>query len=576
MERWTLQRHGYVQEELTSVPDKAKRACTERSVAEQTVPDLVRPYEMRSGQTDWRGHWTTDDIWDILIASRSGNVQRVRELLAKDPTLVDADYWYTPPIQFAVREGHIDVVKALVEAGADTSHRSLDGRETLMDFATDRGHSRVVEYLNNVNPRMFSQDQTIHQAVKLKDLGWTQELLQSDRSAANAPGALGRTPLHYAVETEELELVRLLVEHGAEIDAHGFSSDDRLGGHGFRPITLALWYHPYWRQRDNYEIAKFLIDSGASYSLTIAAALGDMDRVKQLLSAKDADPNEEESGGKRAISAAAERNRYDIVKLLLARGADPNLPEGPNCPRGYALWSAARFGYREVAEMLLENGADPNAPVESSGSPTESAKDASMRILLYRYGGTVGMAAHFHQKNIDVVAALLDRCSEKISEPETVEGFTMGVNNDDEDLVRLLLSRGKRVPSHVTGCQTYLWQSLRLSELLLQHDMDPNLPNWQLMTPLHHMAAKGNVEAAELFLKYGADPTLIDEEYRSTPLGWAARTGQQRFVEFLLNHNPDLASMTPTHQPDWAAPQAWAERRGNTAILKLIATGTGN
>ena len=539
-------------------------------MAEQTVPNLVRPYEMRSGQTDWRGHWTTDDIWDILIASRSGDVQRVRELLAKDPTLVDADYWYTPPIQFAVREGRMDVVKVLVEAGADTSHRSLDGRETLMDFATDRGHSDVVEYLKNVNPRMFSNDQPIHKAIKLKDLAKTREILQADNNSANAPGALGRTPLHYAVETEELDMVRLLTEHGAEIDAHGFSSDDRLGGHGFRPIALALWYHPYWRQRDNYEIARFLIDKGASYSLTIAAALGDMGRVKQLLSVEDTDPNDEESGGKRAISAAAERNRYDIVKLLLERGADPNLPEGPNCPRGYALWSAARFGYREVAEVLLENGADPNAPVESSGSPTESAKDASMRNLLYRYGGTVGMAAHFHQKNIDVVAALLDRCPERISEPEIVEGFTMGVSNDDEDLVRLLLARGKRVPSHVTGCQTYLWQSLRLSELLLQHDMDPNLPNWQLMTPLHHMAARGNVEGAELFLKYGADPTLVDEEYRSTPLGWAARTGQQKFVEFLLDHDSSLASIAPTHQPDWAAPQAWAERRGNTAIWNLL------
>lgn len=539
-------------------------------MAEQTAPDLVRPYEMRSGQTDWRGHWTTDDIWDILVASRSGNVLKVRELLSKDPTLVDADYWYTPPIQFAVREGHIEVVKVLVEAGADTSHRSLDGRETLMDFATDRGHAHVVEYLNSVNPRMFSKDQPIHQAVKLKDIGRTQELLESDSSAVNVPGALGRTPLHYAVESEELDMVRLLAEHGADIDAHGFSSDDRLGGHGFRPIALALWYHPYWRQRDNYEIARFLIDRGGRYSLTIAAALGDMDRVQQILSEHGADPNEEESGGKRAISAAAERNRYDIVKALLNRGADPNLPEGPNCPRGYALWSAARFGYREVAELLLENGADPNAPVESSGSPTESAKDASMRNLLYRYGGTVGMAAHFHQKNIDVVAALLNRCPERISEPEIVEGFTMGVSNDDEDLVRLLLSRGKRVPSHVTGCQTYLWQSLRLSEMLLQHDMDPNLPNWQLMTPLHHMAAKGNVEGAELFLKYGADPTLIDEEYRSTPLGWAARAGQQKFVEFLLNRDRGLATDTPTHQPDWAAPQEWAKRRGNTAILKLL------
>lgn len=539
-------------------------------MTEQEAPNLVRPYEMRPGQTDWRGHWSTDDMWDTLIASRAGDLQRVCELLDKDSSLVNADYWYVPPIQFAVREGHLDVVKVLVEAGADTSHRSLDGRETLMDFAKDRGHARVVEYLHDINPRLFSKDQDIHRAIKSKDFGRTQELLQADRDLVNTPGVLGRTPLHYAVEAEDLDLVRYLVANGADIDAHGFSSDDRLGGHGFRPIALSLWHHPYWRQRNNYDIAQLLIDEGSFYSLTIAAAMGDLDRIRHLLSVEDADPNDEESGGKRPLSAAAERNQFDIVKLLLDCGADPNLPEGPNCPSGYALWSAARFGYQEVAKLLLEYDADPNAPVESSGSPTESAKDSSMRNLLYRYGGSVGMAAHFHQKNIDVVAALLDRCPEKITESEIVEGFTMGVSNDDEDLVRLLLSRGKRVPANVTGCQTYLWQSLRLSELLLQHGMDPNLPNWQLMRPLHHMASKGNVEGAELFLRYGADPTLVDEEYRSTPLGWAARTGQERFVEFLLGHDSSLATISPEHQPDWAAPPAWAKRRGYRSILQLL------
>jgi len=38
------------------------------------------------------------------------------------------------------------------------------------------------------------------------------------------------------------------------------------------------------------------------------------------------------------------------VRLLLEPGADPNLPEGTNCPRGFALWSAARHNRREIAE----------------------------------------------------------------------------------------------------------------------------------------------------------------------------------------------------------------------------------
>ncbi len=537
---------------------------------ESNPPSLVRPFELQPGQSHWYGDWAAEDIWELLQAARSGCVKTIARLVEKDPSLVHADYWYTPPIHFAVREGHLDAVKLLVEAGADASHRSLDGEETLMDFASDRGHVDVVDFLKQRDAPMFAVEQSIHTAIKRGAHDEVRSLLKESPDLANSPGQLGRTPLHYAVETEDKALVELLVESGADVDAQGFSSDDRLGGHGFRPVTLAMWHHPYWRMRNCLAIARLLLNRGARYTLPIAAAMGDQDQVRKLLDSDDADPNFQESGGKRAISAAAERNYLDIVRLLLSRGADPNLPEGPNCPRGYALWSAARFGYREVAELLLEHGADPNAQVESSGSPIDSAKDDKMRNLLYRYGGRVILAAHFHQGNMDVIAALLERCPEKITESEVAEGFTMAASNDDEDMIRLLLARGLRVPNNVTACQTYLWRSLRIAELLLQNGMDPNLPNWQLVRPLHHMAATGNVEAAKLFLKYGADPTLIDEEYRSTPLGWAARKNQQEFIEFLLDHEPKLRDLRPLNQPDWARPIAWARRRKHQRIVELL------
>ena len=46
--------------------------------------------------------------------------------------------------------------------------------------------------------------------------------------------------------------------------------------------------------------------------------------------------------------------------------------------------------------------------MESSGTPTGSAKDADLRALLYRYGGRVELNQHAHEGNIDTIAALLD------------------------------------------------------------------------------------------------------------------------------------------------------------------------
>ena len=101
-------------------------------------------------------------------------------------------------------------------------------------------------------------------------------------------------------------LIELLLDRGAEIDPTGFSSDSRLGGVGFRPIATALWKHSIWGQKNDYETVQLLLRRGAEYTVTIAAALGDEERVQELLTKDASLCDHQEPGGKRALSAAAE------------------------------------------------------------------------------------------------------------------------------------------------------------------------------------------------------------------------------------------------------------------------------
>ena len=534
-----------------------------------SYPCLTRPFGLGPDELDWTGRWLGETIWQVLNAARDGDTTRLRAMLEDDPTLVKAEFWYTPPLHFAVREGHLDATRMLLETGADVFHRSLYAQETLLQMALDRGHDEVANLLRDELRRRVSSAGTrhaIHDAVSAGDADTVEKLLAGEPDVVNRGDALGRRPLHYAVEAGRADLVDRLLDLGADVDASGFSSDDRLGGTGFRPVVLAVWHHPYWQQRNDYAIARQLLARGACYSITVAAALGDEERVRELLASNAELTNDQEPGGKRPLSAAAERNHVGIVKHLLDAGADPNLDEGPNCPKGYALWAAAHLGFFEIAKMLLNAGADPNADVDSSGTPTGTS-NKEMRALLYEHGGRVPLALHFHEGNLDTVAALLDAKPEIFDDLRVTEGFTLAVSAGHDALVRLMLARGLRVPASVTYCQTYLWRSLDLARLLLNHGMDPNLPNWQQVRPLHFIAEKGEIDKARLFLRYGADPNAIDEEYRTTPLGWAARRGQTEFVRFALANGFDPAL---PEAPAWATPLDWAQRRGHDEVARLL------
>ena len=109
-------------------------------------------------------------------------------------------------------------------------------------------------------------------------------------------------PLHFAVAAGRGDLVDLLLNAGADIDALGFGGADRLGGAGFRPVALALWRDPYWGPRDDLALARHLLARGADYSPAVAAALGDEARVEELLRAAAASANLPEACGKRPLS----------------------------------------------------------------------------------------------------------------------------------------------------------------------------------------------------------------------------------------------------------------------------------
>jgi ankyrin repeat protein len=155
--------------------------------------------------------------------------------------------------------------------------------------------------------------------------------------------------------------------------------------------------------------------------------------------------------------------------------------------------------------------------------------------------------------------------------------FPMVVSDGQRDRLERLLAAGLRVPPVLTGCQGYLLADTDMLRTLLAHGMSPDLMNWQHQTLLHHACigqdyrgrdrTKGAVERATILLDAGAAISARDDEYRSTPLAWAARTNALEVAAYLLSRG------APTNLPDdepWATPLAWAERRGHAEMAALL------
>ena len=122
------------------------------------------------------------------------------------------------------------------------------------------------------------------------------------------------------------------------------------------------------------------------------------------------------------------------------------------------------------------------------------------------------------------------------------------------------------MPAVHTTCQAYLINPDAL-RTLLAHGMSPNQMNWQHQTLLHHASTGDTPECATILLDAGATMTVRDDDYRSTPLAWAARANKPQMVEFLLSRG------APVNLPDdesWATPLAWAERRGHQQIASIL------
>jgi ankyrin repeat protein len=168
-----------------------------------------------------------------------GDVAAVRALIVADPDAVDADDEHGwRPVFHAALWRHEPVVRLLIEAGADLA--AHDGY--VMHYAAEvPGNKAIVTLLvqyGALEAHVRPPDDLSRQllaAVFLADAARVRSLLARHPRLARTPDGLGDEPIHHAARNGDTEVVRLLIEHGADVNARNTRGHTVLycaGGHG--------------------------------------------------------------------------------------------------------------------------------------------------------------------------------------------------------------------------------------------------------------------------------------------------------------------------------------------------------
>ena len=450
---------------------------------------------------------------------------KFRQLVGRDasPSGIDADS-DTTDLHIAAANGWAGLTQWLIDNGADVNAR----------LKTKSSRDALSEAFADVEARRKAGEQITSEAVS--------EALKERLRLMYYHGVRGERPIHCAAQGNAVEVTKLLLASGADVNA-----GDKID---WTPLHHAAW-------KDSVDVANLLLANGANVNakdgsdstplhMLTADSQPNFQFIKLLL-VNGVDVNSKDNGDKTPLHGVATRNSPNLVKLLLDYGADVHAKDS----KGWTpLHHAAFHNPVDVVKSLLANGADVHAKDNLGETPLHAVS----------YANAVESAKLLFANGADVNAISNDGHS-----PLHKAASYNAVN-----VAKMLLANG--ADGHLKDKRGYTplheaarGNSVNVTELLLASGTDVHAQDNRGYTPLHEAAWFNAGDVAKVLLANGADVNAEDNR-GETPLHEAAWCNAGDVAKVLLANG---AHVNAENNNGWL-PLDWAKKKGHQEIIALF------